>query len=206
MCRLMFIPMGTRWGSRRLKTQFEYLEETSGGDGNGLALIPLESREVEIIKGVDINAERCSLLAADAIDSGMHVLFHTRLSSSGNRGDKQCHPFYISNDKSNCVAHNGHWEKIASLAKIYSKEMSDTQFFARAFRILGRNKLMELGLWPTTGVWMYCGVNDCAVEYFSGELLYDLRSGIWSSDFAPGIGVQEVRVKTGLYDMLLPLE
>ena len=117
MCRLCYIPdarpLVEKDSILKLADLFAFLEKANGRDGNGLgAFFKKGDKKVPfIVKGVEkTTAELAEIIAKTISDPRTQPLngwsFHTRMVSTGQKNDENCHPFtggkYI-------LCHNGHW-------------------------------------------------------------------------------------------------
>ena len=177
MCRLAYIPAGTRpaW----LLAYLHQLEDSLGGDGNGVAVGDA------CRKGRRVSLE--AVLRFMEKHPGA-ALFHTRAASSGGISDALCHPFWTGRG---WLAHNGHWVVGASAAEVLgaitSQVWSDSRVFAWCVR--RRGFAVACAKLRPSGVWLHMTPRG-RLSFFmnGGPLYYHVPSGIIGSEpFVPSV-------------------
>jgi len=156
MCRLFYDPSPQTRGVNLIEEQLAALEESFGGDGNGMVLLGSGRRP---IKGVKVRPRE---LAEAAVDFKGPVMFHTRKASMGGVVDELCQPFYIPHNT--VIAHNGHWgewgvalDTLLKAGKIHfiPNRLSDSLVGALLARSYG---LGAISNYIDEGVWLYADV------------------------------------------------
>jgi hypothetical protein len=124
MCLLTFLPAGVMPDVAALLNG-AYLND----DGHGFAIVAGDHLITR--RGMDAEA------MLDAFDALRHqhphgpAMFHSRLSTHGERGIDNCHPFPIGGDERTVLAHNGILPAVARPAK--GDPRSDTRITAEEF-------------------------------------------------------------------------
>ncbi len=192
MCRLYFAPKAKN--EERLATQFDLLEASMGGQGNGIAL--LGGEQPELIKGVQVTT---GTLAKKAVEHAGPFMFHTRIASIGGVVDSLCQPFKIGLKKPAVVAHNGHWgwwEKGLELLLMRGKmqfvplHLSDSLIGAMLAKHYGPGALRS---YVKSGVWLYAQGEGAKLQVMAvvndGSFCVNMRTGeaaseavLWGAD------------------------
>lgn len=122
MCRLILMNKNGEKEIERnygLTSYLEYLENSFGGHGNGVALLR-NGKVVYFSKGVKLSVKEISnVIRKRKYD---WCIFHTRLASVGSKSDKNCHPFMIGKE---VMAMNGTERTEELLTK--AKDITDTE-------------------------------------------------------------------------------
>jgi hypothetical protein len=180
MCRIAYIPDPKELGSDNMTDLFAYLEETQGGDGNGLAFKDSDGI-IHAVKGVSMPTE---FLAQVASKLDGPVLFHTRNATIGGTCNELCQPFVIDNI---AFVHNGHWHGWGDVAMelLVNGDMDghgpiNDSLAAAALAIKhGRYSLEAI----RTGVFVIMTPNEAWLHLRGGMFRFCESMGIYASDF-----------------------
>ena len=170
MCRLAYIPKLFK----SLPQWLRQLEESFGGDGNGIAM------GGELFKGLGMTVEACVNLMRFG---PLPALWHTRKVSSGHKNDRLCHPFPCDGG---WLAHNGHWQA-GHIAAMTHRDinggpvLSDTAFFALLVDRMGFETACDK--YNPTGVWLFMEESGLlSVHKNGGSLHFCRKLGAWGSE------------------------
>jgi len=212
MCRLMFIPAGCKVSRKLLRAQFDALEHSCGGDGNGYFAVRVNDRgqvESKLMKGLKLSNGRIVREVYPLIKAGWSVYYHTRKVSVGWLSDEQCHPFAISGRKfKGTLVHNGTWFDGHVLAKFLGVG-SDTAALAKSIGMFGIDELEKRELFPKSGVFLLFGGHPTEtpthrVLKLSGDLEYCPTTGAWASEFCAGWVGKTYNVENGRHSLEKP--
>ncbi|WP_051385928.1 hypothetical protein [Actinokineospora inagensis] len=101
MCLLTFFPEGVQPDVAALARGAQANE-----DGHGYAIVTAD-RHLIVRHGMNPDALIGEFQSDRAQHPGGPALFHSRLSTGGTRGTRNCHPFPLGNDPRTVLAHNG---------------------------------------------------------------------------------------------------
>jgi hypothetical protein len=195
MCRLAYIKRPFQGMTEWLRK----LEQSAGGDGNGIAVGD------RCIKGVKISVEETVQALHDMqprktkkTKRGKKIvlpaLWHTRRTSSGGDHDALCHPHPCDGG---WLVHNGHWQWAHEEALKVDNfgPMSDTRLFATVVDRDGFEVAVKEHQPP--GVWLHMQYDGkLAVWLGSGDLWYCPALGAWGSEPA-AVGGRWTRLARG---------
>lgn len=142
MCRLLLTnKLGVQHIKEKygLKELFNHLEKSSGGFGNGFALVK-DKKVVFLKKGVYLTNDEIAKIV-DKMDYDW-LLYHTRIASMGSVCDANCHPFRQGNL---VLAMNGTETDFKGVANLFNT--TDTEAIAKIitrFRLPIRKVLTKL--------------------------------------------------------------
>lgn len=180
MCRIAYIPKPDQLEERDMVDLFWYLEQSMGGEGNGLALT-WPDNTIEAFKGLDDTVEELAMIAK--CSSGP-ILFHTRRATSGGVCDALCQPFVIGDM---AFAHNGiwgDWDDVAIELLIQgdmdgNKPINDSLTAAAFVAKYGRYALEAISL----GVFVVMKPDGTWLHLRAGSFAYCPDLGIYASAF-----------------------
>ena len=184
MCIICFKPAGASLPSR------EILENcfSNNPDGAGIAILKQGSKSVKYSKGLfDFDSLYKALLAED-IQEGDIVGIHFRIATNGAITEKNCHPFFVSENKKSAYSVGGHCKSVifhnGVLSKKYSydKNVSDSYLFALALAekekaLLAKGKIKDFIAKETGG---------SRILYFHADLGAMVKTGNWIEDKETG--------------------
>ncbi len=198
MCRLALLNReAVIFLGSALEYVFGHLENTLGGDGNGVAGLWAERGTTKIRKGVKFTTVQASACVREYARQGADwVLFHTRRATSSTVENRHCHPFRSGRL---VLAHNGHDTHFAKLGRAIG--ISDSECIARTW---SRLRFPRAQLATRSGVFIGFarnypfvvkgqGYSDLIVawEESSGALLFASELPFWIAD--------------GAFDRVIPL-